>query len=162
MCLFGLQTFYFVQISMSKKIPYCSFQILMFKKTLYHVARSPINRGKRILVECDNMSCVMAFNKGRCQNLPLLILCRRVAAISLAFNMYPKWRYVESKRNRADAETRPDLLKPPIAFRPPPGLDPPDSAPHVTGQRSADELFKDLDAALGVSPTGRLFRNTHC
>ena len=77
-------------------------------QALRHASRTPALRGKRILLECDNMACVCAFNKGRCRNLPLLRLCRRNAATALAAGLYPRWRYIESKRNAADAETRPD------------------------------------------------------
>ena len=79
-------------------------------QALSHAARTPSMIGHKLLILCDNMSCVCAFNKGRCKHLPLLRLCRRNAALSLSCGHYPRWRYIESKRNPADAETRPNLL----------------------------------------------------
>ncbi len=59
---------------------------------------------------CDNMSAVMAFNKGRCQNHALLRLTRKLAAFALSHNICFRVRYVESARNVADGPTRPDKL----------------------------------------------------
>ena len=40
-------------------------------QALSHAARTPSMIGHRLLILCDNMSCVCAFNKGRCKHLPL-------------------------------------------------------------------------------------------
>jgi len=83
------------------------------RQALCHAARTPSMIGHRLLILCDNMSCVCAFDKSRCKTLPLLRPCRRNAAMSLSSGLHPRWRYIESKRNPADAETRPDLLPKP-------------------------------------------------
>ena len=58
---------------------------------------------------CDNQSVTLSFNKGRCKNIAMLRLIRRVCAYTLAFKLYPRWRYLETDRNPADAATRPWL-----------------------------------------------------
>ena len=40
-------------------------------QALSHAARTPSMIGHKLLILCDNMSCVCAFNKGRCKHLPL-------------------------------------------------------------------------------------------
>jgi len=76
-------------------------------KALCHASRTPSARGARVLILCDNMSVVLAMNKGRCRCYPLLKLCRRAAAYSLAAHIVPTWRYIETGRNCADGPTRP-------------------------------------------------------
>ena len=61
-----------------------------------HRCRSPLCRNKRVLMLCDNMAVVMAFNKGRCQNHALLRLTRKLAAFALCHNIFYRFRYVES------------------------------------------------------------------
>jgi len=58
-----------------------------------------------------DLSAVCAFNEGRCNNFPLLLLARRAAAYALCFGLAPRWRYIETDRDVADAETRPWLLE---------------------------------------------------
>ena len=75
-----------------------------------HRCRSPLCRNKRVLMLCDNMAVVMAFNKGRCQNHALLRLTRKLAAFALCHTIFYIFRYVEWARNVADGPNRPDKL----------------------------------------------------
>jgi hypothetical protein len=76
-------------------------------KALHHACRCPDLRGHRLLFLCDNMSVVMALNKGRAKDYRLLRITRRVSALVLACGMLAQWRYIETKRNPADGPTRP-------------------------------------------------------
>ena len=84
-----------------------------------HACRSPALRDKRVLFTSDNLAAVCAYAKGRARHFGLLRLCRRAAALTLAAGILPRWRYVESKRNCADAATRPWLLGGAAAATPP-------------------------------------------
>jgi hypothetical protein len=53
-----------------------------------HACRSPSCRYHRVLMLCDNMSVVTAFNKGRCQNHALLRLTRKLASFALCHNIF--------------------------------------------------------------------------
>ena len=117
-------------------------------KGFYHASRSNHCRGKRLLLLCDNMSCVMAFNKGRCRNYPLLLLCRRMASVALSYMMYPRWRYIESKRNVADEETRPDLIKPP------PGLELPYSSSNAVAAPATKRCLQTAPGPTSLSEEG--------
>ena len=76
-------------------------------KALCHAVRTEQRRDTRLLLLCDNLAAVCAFNKGRAHCLPLQRLCRRIAATVVCTGTNPRWRYIESKRNPADEGTRP-------------------------------------------------------
>jgi hypothetical protein len=102
-------------------------------KAVQHACRTPACRMHRVLFLCDNMSIVMAFNKGRCRDLRVLRLCRRTAAFCLSHGVSLRLRYVESSRNPADGPTRPHREAEGLGvsdgdryvrkFVPPPGLE---------------------------------------
>jgi len=96
-------------------------------------ARTAANLGKRHLGLGDNLTSLLAFDKGRSSS-QLNTLCKRSAAYQLGGAMQWVWRHVESERNVTDRGSRlfgPDLprlyksvkQKPAVAaIRPPPGL----------------------------------------
>ena len=77
-------------------------------KAMEHAARTPRLRGCRVLFLGDNLSSILAFAKGRCRSFPLLVLCRRAAALALTFSLVPGFRHVRTHRNVADGPTRPE------------------------------------------------------
>ena len=70
------------------------------------LARLPGAYCKRVLIQCDNLSCTHAFDKVRAGDRGLLALCRRVGAIQVASKMRIRWRYIESHRNTSDQGSR--------------------------------------------------------
>lgn len=71
-----------------------------------HRCRDHRRHGRRLVVLNDNMSVILALQKGRCSSYPLLRLVRRVWAHSLAsgIRLHPRW--VPSERNVADKDSR--------------------------------------------------------
>ena len=55
---------------------------------------------------CDNMSCVLAHEKGRGKQWSLNSLCQRSLAYTQSLNIRPQFRYIESERNVADEGSR--------------------------------------------------------
>lgn len=66
-------------------------------------SRNTSCHGRRLLTLCDNLSCVC---KGRAKDYSLLALCRRAAAIQIACGIRWHLRYVETKRNPSDHDSR--------------------------------------------------------
>jgi hypothetical protein len=54
----------------------------------------------------DNMGDMLAFERGRAHDLPLLTLVRRWAAVCMGRNLRPALRWIPSERNVADAPSR--------------------------------------------------------
>ncbi|CAK0797355.1 unnamed protein product [Prorocentrum cordatum] len=71
-----------------------------------HSARSRASWGRRHLRITDSMVCLGGFSKGRSASRPILILCRRMAALDLGCGMREYWRWVPSDRNRSDGPSR--------------------------------------------------------
>ena len=78
------------------------------------VALSSLKRTTRVdslgsslkLTLCDNLSVVLAFEKGRSQSPALNRLCRISASLQIAANVFWKLRHIESPRNVADTPSR--------------------------------------------------------
>ena len=78
------------------------------------VALSSLKRTTRVdslgsaikLTLCDNLSVVLAFEKGRSHSPALNRLCRISASLQLAANVFWKLRHIESPRNVADTPSR--------------------------------------------------------
>ena len=66
----------------------------------------PSNWGKRFLVLGDNLGVVFAISKGRCTNVPLLYLQRKLAAYTLASGSAGVVRWICSELNPADEDSR--------------------------------------------------------
>ncbi|CAK0792428.1 unnamed protein product, partial [Prorocentrum cordatum] len=62
--------------------------------------------GTEILSLCDNMSSVLAFEKGRATNFELLAQCRRAAAVCLGWEIRWRPRHVPGVQNVADHGSR--------------------------------------------------------
>ena len=75
---------------------------------------------RKHLTLSDSMVTVGVFEKGRSCSFALLSLCRRAAAIQIAGDMQWRLRYIETKRNVADAGSRGQAEEPPPAASPPP------------------------------------------
>ena len=71
-----------------------------------HRARDHHRHGKRIVIFNDNMSVVLACQKGRCASYPLLRLLRRISAHGIACGLRFYVRWVPSERNAADKDSR--------------------------------------------------------
>ncbi|CAK0805124.1 unnamed protein product [Prorocentrum cordatum] len=71
-----------------------------------HSARTRASWGKRHLRITDSMVCLGGFSKGRSASRPILILCRRMAALDLGCGMREYWRWVPSDRNHSDGPSR--------------------------------------------------------
>ena len=71
----------------------------------------PCNRGKRFLVLGDNLGVVFVISEGRCTNVPLLHLQRKLAACCLASGSAGAVRWICSELNPADEDSR--RLEPP-------------------------------------------------
>ena len=71
-----------------------------------HLSRDAKAHGKRYVFLCDNMSVVLAFEKGRCSDPSLLSLCRRLAALSLACRLTFRLRWIPSEGNPSDKASR--------------------------------------------------------
>ena len=63
--------------------------------------------GKRTLWLTDSACSLGAFAKGRSSIRSLLARCRKAAAISIAHNLYPRFSFVPTGFNPADAPSRP-------------------------------------------------------
>ena len=73
---------------------------------LRRLTRTVKNLGARALSLCDNMSAVLAFEKGRSSAHGLNGLCRRAAAYQIACRIQWHLRHVESAENVADGPSR--------------------------------------------------------
>eukprot|EP00973_Karenia_brevis_P008213 1112060-Karenia_brevis.AAC.1 len=73
---------------------------------LRRAARQCCNHGRRLLSLCDNLSMVCSFEKGRSDNFALRRLCQRAACIAIGCEIVWSHRYVETKRNPTDLESR--------------------------------------------------------
>ncbi|CAK0850701.1 unnamed protein product [Prorocentrum cordatum] len=71
-----------------------------------HSARSRASWGRKHLRITDSMVCLGGFRKGRSASRPILILCRRMAALDLGCGMREYWRWVPSDRNHSDGPSR--------------------------------------------------------
>ena len=71
-----------------------------------HAARSSSSWGKRLMLFTDSMVCLGAFSKGRSSSAGVLHICRRQAALTLAFNIKTYWRHIETDRNHMDGPSR--------------------------------------------------------
>ena len=71
-----------------------------------HRARDSEKHGKHVVVLNDNMSVVLAMQKGRCSNYGLLRILRRTAAHCFAAGIRLHVRWVPSERNVADEDSR--------------------------------------------------------
>ena len=74
--------------------------------TLEHATRDKRLWGTRILAFVDNEAVVGALNKGRSSRPDLLALCRRSLALQAATSCRPRWRYIITAVNPADAPSR--------------------------------------------------------
>ena len=74
--------------------------------TVKHILRSQEAWGKRTLVLGDNLGSVLALSKGRACNHTLSGICRKVCVLSLAGNLFLRWRWIPSEWNRADKGSR--------------------------------------------------------
>ena len=71
-----------------------------------HFSRDPSACGQRVLAFTDSLVGLGILTKGRSSVRPLNHLCRRAAAISLAFRIRVAWRWVPSERNYSDGPSR--------------------------------------------------------
>ena len=71
-----------------------------------HRSRDHHAHGTRILVLNDNMGVVLACQKGRCCNYPLLRIIRRISAHALAAGIRVYVRWIPSELNVADKDSR--------------------------------------------------------
>ena len=71
-----------------------------------HRSRDHHAHGTRILVLNDNMGVVLACQKGRCSNYPLLRIVRRISAHALAAGLRVYVRWIPSELNAADKDSR--------------------------------------------------------
>ena len=71
-----------------------------------HRARDSEKHGKHVVVLNDNMSVVLAMQKGRCSNYGLLRILRRTAAHCFAAGIRLHVRWLPSERNVADEDSR--------------------------------------------------------
>ena len=62
--------------------------------------------GQRLLVFSDSQVTIGALAKGRSSRPLLNYVCRRAAALRLAFTTRVCWRWVPTHRNHADAPSR--------------------------------------------------------
>ena len=73
---------------------------------LRRLVRSTKNLGKVALSITDNLSCALAFEKGRSSSGRLNFLCRRAAAYQLGGNTQWRLRHIRSELNVADRPSR--------------------------------------------------------
>ena len=71
-----------------------------------HIARDSRRHGQRFVILNDNMSVVLALQKGRCSSFSLLRLIRRISAHVLVSNIRLCARWVPSEWNVADQDSR--------------------------------------------------------
>ena len=71
-----------------------------------HLSRDPSAWGQRVLAFTDSLVGLGILTKGRSSVRPLNHLCRRAAAISLAFRIRVAWRWVPSEHNYSDGPSR--------------------------------------------------------
>ena len=64
------------------------------------------NYGAEALVLSDNMSIVLAIDKGRCADFKLLVVLRKLCALCLVFGLRLRVRWIPSERNLADKPSR--------------------------------------------------------
>ena len=77
-----------------------------FLAALRWVLRRPDRHRRRLVVLIDSRVWIGAAAKGRSSSVPLLRLCRRVAALVLASGVVVHYVYIPSKHNPADAPSR--------------------------------------------------------
>ena len=82
------------------------------------------------------MLTVGVFEKGRSCYFALLSLCRRAAAIQIAGDIQWRLRFIETKRNVADAGSRGQVEEPPPSALPPPPALPTSSSRVARFQRT--------------------------
>ena len=82
---------------------------------LERISRLPAAHGHRLLSLCDNLSAVLAFNKGRSRDPALRSLCRRAAATIIGCELQWFLRYIETLRNPTDEGSRDEMA--PGSFR---------------------------------------------
>ena len=73
---------------------------------LKHDSRQTRNHDQRRLHLCDNLSIVLALEKGRCSDPALLVLCRRFASFALACGVRYRIRWIPSEGNPSDDASR--------------------------------------------------------
>ena len=64
------------------------------------------NRGSTVLSIGDNLSEVLALERGRARNRDLNAVCRQACGLRLATGIAWRRRHVESERNVSDADSR--------------------------------------------------------
>eukprot|EP00973_Karenia_brevis_P083213 11538292-Karenia_brevis.AAC.1 len=80
----------------------CRAAILGLRRT----AREGHDAGDELLSVRDNLSEILAIEKGRAKDWALNTLCRRPAALQLGADISWKRRHVESLRNVSDFDSR--------------------------------------------------------
>ncbi|CAK0838390.1 unnamed protein product [Prorocentrum cordatum] len=73
---------------------------------LYHAVRDPASHGGVVLSLGDNLSEVLATERGRAHDPALNSVCRRAAAVELGAEVRWVRRYVETDRNPTDSDSR--------------------------------------------------------
>ena len=73
---------------------------------LRRAAQQPRNYGRSLLSLGDNLSEILAFDRGRARDHELLALVRRGAGVQIATGIARRRRYVETERNPSDADSR--------------------------------------------------------
>ncbi|CAK0822447.1 unnamed protein product, partial [Prorocentrum cordatum] len=73
---------------------------------LYHAVRDPASHGGAVLSLGDNLSEVLATERGRAHDPALNSVCRRAAAVELGAEVRWVRRYVETDRNPTDSDSR--------------------------------------------------------
>ncbi|CAK0811644.1 unnamed protein product [Prorocentrum cordatum] len=73
---------------------------------LYHAVRDPASHGGVVLSLGDNLSEVLATERGRAHDPALNSVCRRAAAVELGAEARWVRRYVETDRNPTDSDSR--------------------------------------------------------
>eukprot|EP00435_Cladocopium_sp_Y103_P040010 s704_g10.t2 len=112
---------------------------------LRRLVRSVKNLGKLAFSICDNLSCVLAFEKGRSSSCRMNFLCRRAAAYQLAGGIHWRLRHIRSDLNVADRPSRQFGSKPKVNSR---------SSPMGAPQQMTDEML----GSYGHMPSGEDIR----
>eukprot|EP00438_Fugacium_kawagutii_P028530 Skav222527 [mRNA] locus=scaffold2875:78605:82075:+ [translate_table: standard] len=90
--------------------------------SLKRMARSKSGVGCRKLTLCDNLSAVLALEKGRSSSSSMNRICKTAAALQVALQIRWSLRHVETKRNQADKPSRGEWMRRPpecaVASRP--------------------------------------------
>eukprot|EP00438_Fugacium_kawagutii_P021755 Skav204650 [mRNA] locus=scaffold949:25213:31861:+ [translate_table: standard] len=90
--------------------------------SLKRSARAASHVGTRKLTLCDNLSTVLALEKGRSSSLAMNRICKTACAIQAALQIRWFVRHVETKRNQADRPSRGLSMRrpPPTSLETPP------------------------------------------